>query len=616
MCGISGFNKENEELIMKMVNATQHRGPDGAGFFTGDGISLGHNLLAITDNPSGAKQPLESPDKNYVLIYNGEIYNFKALRDSLKESGFIFRTESDTEVLLSGLIKEGINFLKKVNGMFAFAFFDRKNKKLILARDGKGMRPLYYFHKSNTFIFASELRAIFAYGVARTLNIENSSIFFELGYLPGPATLIKDIYKLCPGQYAEFNLKNNSLYLDWFSSSSKSIEKHEFNPDQFQDILGQSVIDHTMGLRPFGMYLSGGLDSSIVLYELLRHGVTNLTTYTTRFEVDDPRFNEDADIAKKLSVDFKTDHHEFFVREQDFMDALPRVIETIEEPRYHPSIPAYYLMAREASKDIVVVITGDGGDESFMGYPKYKESYRISRRYEKYPDFLLNLYYTLRDTKKGKIPLGFYMDLQDVILRWWQLNKISSYGIKDLFKFKIKPQATINYLKMIKAPAITHPTKDMENAIAELDRLFWLAEDSFMITDKIGMHFGMEGRFPFSDSRVIDYAAGVPSRNKILNPKSKGLLRQAYRDKLPSYVTEKRKSGWTAPVVYWMNSKLGQNVREVLTPDFYEPTSSLFNLDIIQKNIRGKDKFEQLDLKSFFPIYLFQIWAEKFKITL
>lgn len=405
MCGINGVTFKDEALIKAMVKATKHRGPDGEGVFVDEHISLGHNLLAITDSPDGCRQPAISQDGKYVLIYNGEIYNYKTLR---KELGGLFRTGSDTEVLLAGLIKEGKDFIKKLNGMFAFAFYDVRKQTLLLARDAMGMKPLYYSLKNNKLIFSSEFRGLFAAGVPRQLDAEMEDVFLELGYIPGHRTLIKNVQKLTPGQGLEFDCNNGNLQTFWFSTSSRDLAPQHFDEAHLRDLLGSSVIDHTMGLRPFGMYLSGGLDSSIVLYELLQHGVKHVTTYTTRFDVADPKYNEDADIAARLSKDFDTKHHELLITEQNFMDALPKTIETLEEPRYHPSIPAYWLMAQEASKDTVVMLTGDGGDELFLGYPHYEESRRTKN----------SLWMTLSQTFKGKVAPGTYLNFRDPVVRW------------------------------------------------------------------------------------------------------------------------------------------------------------------------------------------------------
>lgn len=616
MCGINGFNFKNEALIQKMNQATKHRGPDGSGFFVDEYISLGHNLLAIADTPEVGKQPFYSEDKKHVLVYNGEIYNYKVLKNDLVVRGHSFSTSGDTEVLLKGLVEEGVDFLKKLNGMFAFAFYDKEGGRLILARDPSGMKPFYYWQYNGKIIFSSEFRGIFSHPeVARKVNPEALNVFFNLGYLPGPLTLIDNIKKLSPGECLLLDLKSGKEKKIWLDIPSTSLPVRHFDDGIFGDMVGNAVFDHTMGLRPFGMYLSGGLDSSIVLYELIKKGVQRPATYTTRFEVDDPKYNEDADLADIWSKKVGANHHEFFVSEKDFIEAIPQVVEAIEEPRYHPSIPAYYLMAKEASKESVVILTGDGGDELFLGYPHYGESLKISRRYGRYPAWFLNWYYTFKNVYKKQIPVGMKLALDRVLYRWCYFSRILSNKNSRLFNFDVSPKCTLDYLSSIRIPSAIDDGRDIENSVAGLDRLFWMAEDSLIITDKVGMHFGMEGRFPLLDRRVVEYASAISSKEKLaLGQKS--LLRKHYRGKLPDEIINKKKTGWTAPVHVWMSSKLGDMAREVLSPDFYSGTRNLFNFSRIHSDFlkSGGDNFSKISVKTFYPIFMFQIWASLFKI--
>lgn len=616
MCGIAGFNFKDPDLIRKMADATKHRGPDGSGFFVDELVSLGHNLLAITDTPEAGRQPFYSDDGNFVLIYNGEIYNYKELKEELTKTGHRFRTQGDTEVLLQGLIRSGAAFIKKLNGMFTFAFYNVRAGKLILARDRMGMKPVYYWVGGKKFIFSSELRGVLSHPVPRQLDHDALAVFFELGYVPGPKTFIKDITKLCPGQYLELDVATGEYRVNWFSESSASLDRQNFSIDKFRGLMKDVVSDHTMGLRPFGMYLSGGLDSSVILHELLQNGIKNVATYTTRFDGVEPRYNEDADIAARFSEQAGAKHHELLVTEDDFVGALKSVLETIEEPRYHPSIPAYYLLAKFASKDIVVALTGDGGDELFMGYPKYYESRRMSNRYRKYPPALLDIYYSLKELYKGRNPLGTRLNLRDPIHRWWYFNKIVTTKEYSSVNLKRSPAGVLGYLRSIGAPAISDPVPDPENNLAELDRLFWLAEDSFILTDKIGMHFGLEARFPFADRRVVEYAAAISSKEKMDSAGTKGLIRQAYKGMLPDYVLNKRKSGWTAPAAAWMSKGLGSMVREVLSPGFYAGTKDLFDFHGIAGSHLNSREFSQRSLKHLFPMFTFQLWAKQFNIKL
>lgn len=619
MCGIHGFTFKDPSLIEKMIKSTKHRGPDGSGFYVDDKVSLGHNLLAITDTPAEGRQPFFSPDRDFVLIYNGEIYNYKELKTELESRGHRFGTQGDTEVLLYGLMEEGIDFVEKLDGMFAFAFLDKKAEKLYFVRDRMGMKPIYYYFKNGKLIFSSELKGILVHNIDRKLDLEALNIFFTLGYVPGPKTLISGINKVCPGQILTFDFKNKTLGEKWFGNENRFNEYNEFNPDYLRKIIGQSVSAHTMGLRPFGLYLSGGLDSTVILHELVNHGVDTVKTYTTRFDTDDESFNEDAEMAGRLSNDYKIEHHELLINEDDFITATEKVFETVEEPRYNPSIAAYWLLAKHASKDIVVVLNGSGGDELFFGYPKYFESRKISDRYKKYPGLLMNLWYNLSFLRKKRIKFGHFLKLDQSLDRWAYLNKINFVLDDNLLRFPLNLDLydLKKYLASIKNPIISDSLEDTENSIAELDRLFWLADEEFLRTDKITMNFGMEGRFPLLAKEIVRYANSIASDKKLAEGRLKSLIRQAYKNHLPDYIINKKKSGWRAPIVKWMHSKFGRMVKEVLSDHYYPPTSHLFDLNSVRENyIDSIPEFTTINLKKFMPIFAFQIWAEKFKIRL
>lgn len=618
MCGISGFTFPDRERIDRMTHALRHRGPDGAHVFMDRSVSLGHNLLAITETPSVGSQPWISDDKRYALVYNGEIYNYLDLKRELERLGEVFHTRGDTEVLFAGLRREGHHFLRRLNGMFALAWYDRDAEMLMIARDRAGMKPLYYVERDGVLTFASELRGLLEDpDIPRALRHEVLSAFFSIGYLPGSATLLKDVHKVMPGEYKVFSLRDRKfLETGWQEDLSNDHERTAFDVEQFRETLGGAIIDHTMGLRPFGMYLSGGLDSSIVLHELVAHGIQKPRTFTTRFDTNDPRFNEDADIAQRLSREYGAEHDELLITERAFTDATSKAIDVIEEPRYHSSRPAYYLLAQEASKTCTVILTGDGGDEQYMGYPKYYRSAALSKLYQRYPTWVLNAALSLREAYQGKAPFGLPLRLNEPLTRWWYVSRLLTQRHANLFTFPFKVSSALSHLEHISMPCVQSPSHDFGNAVADFDRLFWLPEDSLTMTDKIGMHFGMEARFPFLDARVTNYASRISSEEKLQAPGTKGLIRKAYHDMLPTYVTEKRKSGWTAPVALWMRSQFGDMVREVLEPNFYNETAPLFNFELLQTYTASGSAHSQNSIKAFFPIFTFQMWAKQLRITL
>lgn len=621
MCGINGFTKSEKErpgIITMMNEATKHRGPDGVGVFSDEHITLGQNLLAITETPILAKQPYVSPDGNFVLVYNGEIYNYKTLRNEQRNEGIIFHTDGDTEVIFDGLMRHGPDYFSKLDGMFAIAFYDKRNQKLFLARDRAGMKPLYYAHDGSTLVFSSELRGIFAYGIPPLLDHEAAKLFFIAGYTPTERTLINGITKVLPGSFITVDLPSGKMKRKWFIERKEENEDINTDPVHLRKKIGKAVSEHTMGLRPFGLYLSGGLDSTIILHELAEREKGLVKTFTTRFETKNPLYNEDADLAKRLTGEYRIDHHELLVTEKDFMSVYESAIVAMEEPRFNLSVPSYWLLAQMASKEVTIVLSGSGGDELFLGYPHFLVARDIAAKYKTYPSLFLDLLYSWRNWRAGFLTPGHFLHLQDPVALWYEMNKITPLTGNSPLRFMdgFDANHAVHFLAQSDAPAIASPLSDRVNAVAELDRWFWLANEDFMRTDKIIMHFGMEGRFPFLANELIRFANAVPSEVKLARGK-KSLLRDAYRDLLPEYILDKRKTGWNAPVAEWMSGDFGRMVREVLSPDYYRPTAALFDLEgLVHRELDGKQSFTKFDLQRFMPIAQFQVWAKAFNIQL
>ncbi len=617
MCGINGIIGRDEERVKRMNEATRHRGPDGTGIFVSDDVTLGHNLLAITDDPNSGRQPFVSPDETYALAYNGEMYNYEELKKELEGYGDRFSTRGDTEVLFKGLTRFGGNFLHKLDGMFALAFYDRKKGTLLLARDTAGIKPIHTAMIDGRLAFSSEIRGLLSAGAGSKLDIEAAQMFFLMGYVPGRKTLFAGISKLAPGEAATIDIESGEMkkerYTEGFLPAEASIEH---SPKRLREVLGDSAKRHTMGLRPFGLFLSGGMDSTALLHELSLRVPDMIRTYTTRFEAKDPSINEDADLAARLANEYRIDHHEFLVREKDFIDAVVPTIQAMEEPRYNHSTPAYWLLTQEAAKDIVVLLDGTGGDELFLGYPKYLNARNIARRYERWPKTLMDLGYGYKEWTGGLMPWGHIASLSDPTTLWMYINKIMPVvGNRTIRKMGRANLRTLAARIRQETPGNLFSPLDKVSGIAMRDRYYWLADEAFLRTDKIAMHFGLEGRFPFLARDVVRYAESMSAKER-MTPSLKRPMREAYEGTLPPYITGKRKSGWNAPVAEWMNGEFGAFVREVLSKEYYMPTNELFDLHALQKDtLRGVSVHSLATLKQFLPIFFFQVWAREFKIT-
>lgn len=620
MCGINGIVGKDEALVARMVASTRHRGPDGSGVFSSELITLGHNLLAITDDPKSGHQPFVSADRRHALVYNGEIYNYETLRAELEALGDRFSTKGDTEVLFRGLVRFGDKFLDRLDGMFALAFYDEGKGTLLLARDRSGIKPLYLANVGGRFAFSSEIRGLLAAGAGAKLDIDAAKLFFYFGYVPGPKTLFRGVEKLSPGLAITIDLRSKKETRKWFVEKTlpEGPEDIAHSADALRDVLGRSTRAHTMGLRPFGLFLSGGMDSTALLHELSLREKSLIRTYTTRFDAKDERYNEDADLAKRLSEDYRVNHHELFITERDFIDAITATMRAMEEPRYNHSTPAYFLLAQEAAKDIVVILDGSGGDELFLGYPKYLVAKNIFERYARYPKLFANIASSYRAWKSGVLPPGRITSFQEPIATWALVNRIMPVVGNPAFRFMkgFDVRNAVRELRGIDAPEIRVSNADVLDAVSTLDRFFWLADEDFLRTDKIAMHFGLEGRFPFLGRDVVSYARSIPGEERV-SPELKRPMREAYRGVLPAYITEKKKSGWNAPVPEWMGSELGKVVRETLSNEYYPPTAELFDFDALRREtLDGVTEHSLATIKKFLPIFYFQVWSKEFGVII
>lgn len=528
MCGIHGFCwQDTDDSMGRMVAAAAHRGPDGSGIWRGPDLTLGHNLLAIADLASVSAQPWVT-DRS-VLVFNGEIYNYRALRDELTGP---FTTDSDTEVLVAGLEQKGPDFLERIDGMFALAFYDKVSRELLLARDSNGAKPLYFGLLRGRLAFSSEIRSLLELGFDRQISRDGFRHYYYSGLVTGPLTMFQGINKLVPGEVRQINVKSGRFRSSNLNNVPPGVYRGRESdlPRLLAERLRRSVELTLTGRRTVGMFLSGGLDSSSILYEAT-HGLgVQPRTFTTRFELPNSKcnHNSDADAARDLAKACGTEHREILVGEQRWVDSLVRAVTALEEPRQNKSLPAYYAthgLARASGT--VVVLTGDGGDELLMGY-KHQRNTPFRNRLE-----------ALRSGHR-KLPdgaLDLPLDEQVAYLDSWL------------------PRGGL--------------TGDSVNDFMYTECLHSLSEDFLIRNDKLGMAFSMEARFPMMCRVFRDFVRSIPGRFKSApttfgswDSNNKVLLRRAYTSKLPVYITSKKKTGWRAPTDGWLIGLAGYPARD------------------------------------------------------
>ncbi|MBX4181395.1 asparagine synthase (glutamine-hydrolyzing) [Candidatus Parcubacteria bacterium] len=583
MCGISGFNWKDENKIKGMVSCLSYRGGDALGTFLDEGISLGHNRLSVIDLSSGANQPMLG-GSGLAIVFNGEIYNFHELRKEL-ESKYQFKTKSDTEVILAGYRVWGKSVVERLNGMFSFAIYDKQEQSLFCARDHLGMKPLYYFWDGKKFIFASEIPAILTHDVPRILNKEALNHYFRILFVPEPMTLFKDIYKL-PASHTLL-LKDGEIVIEPYGKkdSSRTNLSYEESVKALKEKVVKAVERHLIADVPVGVYLSGGIDSSIILAAASRFH-KNIKTFTIGFDLEDnndsSKFNADFRLAERTAKFFNTEHHPLTFSVEEAMEALGEVSRHNSDPISNPTSIAMFLLARFARKEVTVALTGNAGDELFGGYERYRTA--LWARYLYTRSNLFAKFMFEKDNKLSRIIATEFF--------------LPSSKIKKYYK---------KYLH----------GGDAVEALMNADRLAWLPEHFFMLSDKMSMASALEERMPLGDKELLAFSQTLPRKYKVDLSRTKKILKDAFKDDLPEFLLDQPKRGWFSPAAKWFRNKEFANfARGVLRESYYAGSSQLFNWEALHEMLEKHISKEEYNLTPLWAVLTFQLWAKEFKIEI
>jgi asparagine synthase (glutamine-hydrolysing) len=603
VCGIHGISWREPELIEQMVKKAHHRGPDASGSYIDDHVSLGHNLLAITETVENSKQPMVFGNGRFVLVYNGEIYNYQELRAQLSKL-HDFVTDSDTEVLGVGLSAYGAEYIRELDGMFAFAFYDREAGKITIARDFIGSKPLYYSLQDGRFAFSSEMSSLHLTAQSQAVDNLALHLFFRFGFVPGSRTMFNSIRKVQPGEILQFDLRSKSVKTACLKEHFTEELGDWISHDNLRQAIRNSTASALMGRRELALYLSGGLDSSMILHESSSF-LSNVRTFTTRFtDTSNPSINEDADLAALLSKVYGTKHQEVTITPESYLENIDACYQALSEPRYNRGLSAYFQLAREVSaKGVVVTVSGEGGDELFGGYRKYWNQFRNfnsngGRNATPLIDRVISAW-----KQNGALTLSD----KRTISAWCNMAKIfDTKAIRNFVKLPFHDRQAEFYLNQVVSPhsGIT----DFVNQLMFLDTKGWLSEECLIRCDQFAMTFGMEGRFPLLNRRVRRFAYAIPSEAKTDGAEGKLFIRNAYKKVLPNFIVEKKKTGWASPIEEWLRlPKFRASLDNYLDPGFNEQTRDLFDYDWLRKTD---------SLKARFTVIGFQIWAKHNRLEL
>ncbi len=572
MCGITGIcsnaplSEAEFQLLAQMNNALSHRGPDGDGEYRGQYVALGHRRLSIIDL-AGGDQPIYSSDASIVIVFNGEIYNYRELRRTLLDEGYQFTTHSDTEVILKLYEQKGIDCLNDLNGMFAFAIWDNNQKRLFIARDRFGEKPLYYYlQNSKRIAFASELKAlVLDPRLDTSLDISAMDDFLAYGYIPAPKSIYRHVRKLPPAHYMVFEQGNLTLQRYWSAKLKPTILASE---EEILETLSHKL-RHAINLRlrsdvPVGAFLSGGIDSSLIVALASQEYIGTLTTFSVGFteaDFDELRW------AKIVAEKYGTDHHEIVLPKLDD-DIFPQIVNHFDEPFADPSAIPTYFITREAAQHLKVCLSGDAGDELFCGYNRYDwEPWErvidtIPARLRKF--VLEAIANALPDSFQGKGRLGRFAS--DGAERWQRkCGPFNAIERLSLFRPEFHDFVSIDPWLYVPYFSDKHMPEVAQRMLA--DQNTYLSEDILVKVDRTSMWNSLEVRVPFLDHHLVEYVNALPLDIKKKNGSKKYLLKEMLRPLVPEEIITRPKTGFGIPLSRWLSQDTSDIVKNSLLSD-------------------------------------------------
>ncbi len=623
MCGIAGFSLFNHEeggiqALEAMHEAIYHRGPDASGTYLDKEVGLCHRRLSILDLSEAGNQPMFSQDSNLVIVFNGEIYNFLELREELIAKGVHFKSHTDTEVILALYAREGIECLNKLNGMFAFALWDKIKHQLFIARDRLGKKPLYYYAQNGRFAFGSEIKAILALqDIPREIRLDAVYDFFAYQYIPDPKSIFEHIYKLPPAHYMIVNKDGFNLHEYWDLSFEHISHRSEAcHKRQLKALLEKATAQRMISDVPLGAFLSGGVDSSGVVAMMADASEKPVKTCTIGF--DSEAFNE-AEYAREIANKYKTEHHEFTVH-QNVADRIEYIASFFDEPFADPSLVPTFFVSELARKVVTVALAGDGGDEMFAGYEKYSVDAIENKLRNKFPESLRKSIFPTLAKVAGKIPgtvgkkakslltslshdaaMGFYITNSMITDDMW--NRLVKADVAEHLKDYHPSQYTIDMYN--KADGEDHLSK-----ILYTDIKTYMTGDILVKVDRMSMANSLEVRAPILDYQVAEFAATLPSSQKYREGEKKYLLKEVFKPFIPESLLYRKKMGFTTPLDDWFRTEL-KAIGESKLLCAHSGLSQFFSRDQLNQVWQEHQKGTQHGT-VLWSMLMFELWFEKY----
>lgn len=628
MCGFAGYisfskTRYNNQVLEYMGQAIFHRGPDDYGIekFSENNFELGFTFrrLSIIELSDLGHQPMFSKDKNICIVFNGEIYNYKEIKSELENDGFVFNSNSDTEVIINAYLKWGINSVSKFIGMFAIAIYDKLKNKFFLIRDRAGVKPLFWYWKNDVLLFGSELKS-FHHHPAFDKEINKSALaeYFMYGYINAPNSIFNNTHKLMPGHYLEIDIAQKSFYINTYWSIETFAQKPSLKIEysdaliETEKLLSSACNYRMVADVAVGVFLSGGYDSSAVTALLQANSTKKLKTFTIGFE--DDKFNE-ANYAKKVADYLGTEHHQFTCTQKEAQEIIPNLSFIYDEPFGDSSAIPTYLVSNIARKYITVALSADGGDEQFAGYPRYIKALDYYQKLSKIPFFAKNVLASLA---------GF-MPKESNILKYDKNNKLIDIlkSKSYIWNYALTSHAltfqqaadlvngNIQFLDNSYNQLRLNKDTDFLTQVLVTDYKTYLTDDILTKVDRATMAVSLEGREPLLDHRIAEWVFQLPSEYKFHNGIQKRIFKDIVHKYIPKEIMERPKMGFGIPIHNWLQTDLRDLLLEVLNIDKIRK-QNILNANKVDQAVKAfLNNEKNIDVQRIWFLLMFQMWYDK-----
>ena len=599
MCGIYFSNQRLQiEQIEEKLASMEHRGPDNRSFKFVNEVTLGHVRLSILDIDKRGNQPMQY--RNLWISYNGEVYNYLELRDDLIEKGYGFDTTTDTEVILKAFHFWGKDFVSRLNGMFAFAIYDSKKKRTYCYRDRLGVKPFYYIHNTNHFELSSQLSSL---SHSKQISKEGLNSYLLTGFIPSPFTIFSDVKKLAPGSLMVYDNQthklNLSTYWDIKKIPSKPNKDFEQNKKKLKHLLNDAIKIRLASDVPLGAFLSGGIDSSLICSLLVKElGVKDLRTFTLKNH--DVAFDESSK-AKQYATLLNTKHQTIPINANDLLEAIPLFIKAFDEPFADSSAIPTLLLSKKIKKHVSVVLSGDGGDESFLGYNHFFNFVVVNK--------ILRIPHFIRKLLAPLVPFKWLTHKHEILRKIFLLEKSNDFIIETFV-------GGVDYLKKPSTVFLNEYSPYLEKSYNGIQKMadytikFWLENDSNVKVDRASMAHSLEVRSPFLDYRIIEFARSLPISHRFKLTNRKIILKKILASYIPEKLFKMPKKGFEIPLKMWINNELKEDIIDTLDQSFLE-TIPNFKTETFLESMKLHFNGQKDYTRHIWRLYVLALWTKK-----